>query len=141
MLHIISKISKTKVQKTEFLNDIFTSLYRSIKTGDIHLQKSIFIILQGVNQVFSSKVNEDNEHTLDLYELQFLSVIKVGFLFKLAVSDGYLLCYLVFNTDNMLMKLEFFSVVIFVYMAGLDKFSQLISAPFGVNMSKFKHWF
>lgn len=118
------------VLKTEYLDDLISSVCRAVDTDRVSLQEAAFPILQNIIELFRDRYADEGGQLLDLYDSQFSQTVKVGFQLPLDVSGGFLSTYLSFATANVATDPENCANVLVVYVNGLSSCKQRNSSYF-----------
>ena len=134
MLHvakyIVPVLNSAPILKTEFLDDLISSVCRATETERVALQEAAFPVLQKVIELFRNRTADEGGRLLDLYDSQFSQTVKVGFQLQLDVSGGFLSTYLSFSTANVDSDPENCTAVLVVYLTGLKACQQRTAAYF-----------
>ena len=124
---LLEKLRKKEKFNTENLDDIIASVCHVLSTGEIEIQEAAFLILERAIKLFATMKSEDEGRLLELYDVQFVGAVKVGFELNLNISGDFLSAYLDFATQG-----DFNSVVISGYVSGLKECHQRNSAYFNI---------
>ncbi|EAY12071.1 hypothetical protein TVAG_039190 [Trichomonas vaginalis G3] len=128
--YIPKLLSEMPVLKTEYLDDLISSVCRATDTDRVALQEAAFPILQNVIDLFRDRFADEGGRLLDLYDSQFSQTVRVGFQLPLIVSGGFLSTYLSFSTSNIKTDPENCANVLVVYVTGLSQCKQRNSSYF-----------
>ncbi|KAK8894253.1 hypothetical protein M9Y10_022688 [Tritrichomonas musculus] len=129
---IVPHIASEFKLNTEHLDDLISSVCRATETDRVKLQEAAFPTLDKVIILFKDRKSEEGQRLLDLYDSQFSMAVKVGFKVNLAVSGGFLINYLTFNTDNMENDPENCSAILVTYLGGLNDCPQRTESYFSI---------
>lgn len=116
---LLEKLRKKATFNTENLDDIIASVCHSLSSAEIEIQEAAFPVLERAIKLFADMKSEDDGRLLELYDVQFVSAVKVGFELNLQISGDFLSAYLDFATQG-----QFNSVVIDGYVNGLKECHQ-----------------
>lgn len=83
--------------KTEYLDDIISAICQAIGTERVTIQEAAFPVLNKLINLFRNRISENGGRLLDLYDVQFVSAVKIGFTLNLATSGEFLSTYLSFR--------------------------------------------
>lgn len=83
--------------KTEYLDDIISAICQAIGTERVIIQENAFPVLNKLINLFRNRRSENGGRLLDLYDVQFVSAVKIGFTLNLAISGEFLSTYLSFR--------------------------------------------
>ena len=129
---IVPLIASEFKLNTEHLDDLISSVCRATETDRVKLQEAAFPTLEKVIRLFKDRKSEEGQRLLDLYDSQFSMAVKVGFKVNLAVSGGFLINYLTFNTGNMDNDPENCSAILVTYLGGLNDCPQRTESYFSI---------
>ncbi|KAK8866818.1 hypothetical protein M9Y10_009786 [Tritrichomonas musculus] len=117
--------------KTEYLDDIISAICQAIGTERVIIQDAAFPVLNKLINLFRNRRSENGGRLLDLYDVQFVSAVKIGFTLNLTTSGEFLSTYLSFrmqvvseDTSN--------QEILDVYVPGLQNCQQRTSNYFSL---------
>ena len=125
---LLPLLVKSSPLLTECLDDIMTSVTRSIETKSSDLYALSFQIVSQVIESFENVRAEGGNRLLELYDSQFSIAVRFGFNIDLAISGNFLIKYLAFHYDNLKQKPDEFATVLNGYIIGLKTCQQKIFA-------------
>lgn len=128
---ILPSMSSLFNLKNEYLDDIISAICKSIATNRVLIQEKAFPVLKKLINLFGKRHTENGSLLLDLYDVQFVSAVQVGFTLNLATSGEFLSTYLSFHT-SVLTEGDSNSEILNVYVAGLHNCRQRSSHYFSL---------
>lgn len=105
---------------TESLDDIMTSVTRSIESRNPSLQSTAFQIAATVFDLFKDMESDAGTRILELYDMQFSTAVKYAF-FSLTMSGDFMLKYLQFHLDSFTKRPDDVMAVLTVFVNGMKE--------------------
>ena len=129
---ILDYLALEKYFKTEYLDDMVSSICNSIQTNITKIQEVAFPVLCKIIETFQNKKSDSGERILDLYDVKFASAVSYGFSLNLDISGGFLTRYLAFTTESLNNNINSSSEILKEYINNLYNCKQRSSSYYSL---------
>lgn len=119
----------------ECLDDLMSCITRSVETQRTSLLEVAYEILDKIIELFKDEITETGCRLLEVYDPQFSICIREGFKTKLVNSCEFLVDFIQFHMENMMLRPTQIQSIVEAYIHGLEQCKQRTVDFFGIASS------